>query len=38
MRIEGKSIDIGYFPTPEEAHDAYCRVSREVHGEFSGTI
>lgn len=30
-----KVISLGYFATPEEAHDAYCKASIELHGRFS---
>lgn len=30
----GKQKHIGYYNTPEEAHEAYCKVGRELHGEF----
>lgn len=32
---EGKSINLGGFATPEEAHNVYCRKARELHGEFA---
>lgn len=35
IMINRKEIWLGYFATPEEAYDAYCRSAREVHGEFS---
>ncbi|WP_440864456.1 HNH endonuclease [Symbiopectobacterium purcellii] len=30
-----KSIYLGSFLTPQEAHEAYCKKSIELHGEFS---
>lgn len=34
--VKGKLIDLGLFSSPELAYEAYCRVAREVHGEFLG--
>ncbi len=33
-----KRIHLGYFNTPEEAHEAYCKASALHHGKFSGVI
>jgi hypothetical protein len=33
--INYKSIFLGYFPTPELAHMAYCKAAAELHGEFA---
>jgi hypothetical protein len=30
----GKPLYLGRFPTPEEAHAAYCKASDELHGQF----
>ena len=32
--INGKRIHLGMYKTPEEAHAAYAKASRELHGEF----
>lgn len=34
IRIAGKHQTIGYYPTPEQAHAAYCAVAREHFGKF----
>ena len=32
--LEGRSRHLGYFTTPEEAHQAYCAASEQFHGGF----
>jgi hypothetical protein len=34
VRSAGKRNHLGYFDTAEEAHAAYCKAARELHGEF----
>ncbi len=33
----GKKYHLGSFPTPEEAHAAYCAAAQRIHGEFART-
>ena len=35
IRINGKQILVGSYPTPEEAHAAYFRVAQAHYGEFA---
>jgi len=37
IRHNGKSIVIGYYDTPEEAHEAYKSKAKELFGEFACT-
>ena len=33
----GKTHYLGYFETPEDAHEAYCEASKKFHGEYART-
>lgn len=35
ITFQGRTINLRYFATPEEAHEAYCQKARELYGEFA---
>lgn len=35
IRLNGKSLRLGRFATPEDAHAAYVRAATDLHGEFA---
>ena len=37
IMVNGRTTDLGSFPTPEAAHAAYCAAAKEHHGEFART-
>lgn len=37
ISCDGKLHLLGLFDTPEEAHKAYCKKAKELHGEFANT-
>lgn len=37
LTVEGDRIYLGTFPTEQEAHDAYCKASEQLHGMFGCT-
>ena len=37
IRKDNKTFNLGYFSTPEQAHDAYCLAAKNLHKEFART-
>jgi hypothetical protein len=35
IRQNGRTVWLGYFETPEEAHNAYCSAARRLFGDFA---
>ncbi|HUX18998.1 MAG TPA: AP2 domain-containing protein [Acidithiobacillus sp.] len=35
IMLNGKKKHLGYFTTPELAHEAYCKAAHELHGSFA---
>lgn len=35
IAVNGRTIHVGCFSTPEEAHAAYCKAAEKLHGEFA---
>lgn len=34
IKMDGKFKHLGVYDTPEEAHEVYCTVAKELHGKF----
>jgi hypothetical protein len=37
IKVNGKKRHLGFFNTPEEAHEEYCKAAKDLHGEFANT-
>ncbi len=37
IAVDGRSSFLGYFETPQLAHEAYCQAASRLHGEFANT-
>ena len=37
IMVNGEHINLGFYATKEEAHEAYCRGAAKYHGEFANT-
>lgn len=37
ITVLGRQVHLGYFRTPEAAHEAYCAASARLHGEYGRT-
>jgi hypothetical protein len=37
IMLDGKQRHLGYYPTPGDAHVAYCEASARLHGDFGRT-
>lgn len=35
LRVNGKSIHVGYYETPKEAHSAYVEAAKKYYGDFA---
>lgn len=35
ITVNYKTTHLGYFDSPEDAYDAYCKAANELHGEFA---
>jgi len=36
IMVDGETISLGQYDTPEEAHEAYRKAATEFHGDFAG--